>query len=359
MPVGSTAGCSGQDREAKFRLPPETPALQARLRFTEWLAEIETRITNIRASHEGKTLGLPPKEARALAGEWYRWFIARHEAKTTDPEYWSLVIDLLIGELEDIDPEVMNSQGLNVDLTALVKDDAGVIGPYIADSASTALFLASRGMVLTSEAYGLFIGYLGPDYVNAIFVLHQRAKGDWSPDEHPRQFPKFDRGTEAVRPWSLFEKWVGERKPAGTTVRRWRVVLLEIDAKWPDANAISEDAARAWVRGLVNGDRSRPHGAGNVAEFGEQNFPLRRYEQKLIRSNPFAKVKVEVPKRKKLREKAFTTGEAEIILRASLATNWHDSLIAGARRWVPWLCAYRRGEGRRDHTTAWPGHSTS
>lgn len=70
-------------------------------------------------------------------------------------------------------------------------------------------------------------------------------------------------------------------------------------------------------------------------------------DHKLIRANPFAKVKVEVPKRKKLREKAFTASEAELILRASLVANWHDNLIAGARRWVPWLCSYsgaRAGE---------------
>ena len=108
----------------------------------------------------------------------------------------------------------------------------------------------------TLDAYGLFIGSLAPDYVNAIFVLYQRAKGDSDPDEPPRQFPKFNRPGEAVRPWTLFEKWVGERKPAASTVQRWRAVLLQLDAKFPDANAISEDQARDWIRGLVAGDRT-------------------------------------------------------------------------------------------------------
>jgi integrase len=71
--------------------------------------------------------------------------------------------------------------------------------------------------------------------------------------------------------------------------------------------------------------------------------------QKHIRNNPFATVKIDVPKVAVLREegKAFRPEEAQVILRASLAiTNTRDA-FPRAKRWVMWLCAYsgaRSGE---------------
>jgi integrase len=64
-------------------------------------------------------------------------------------------------------------------------------------------------------------------------------------------------------------------------------------------------------------------------------------EQRLISQNPFADVKVTVPKRKQLREtKAFRPPEWRAVLSASLKVNDTTSPDAAARRWVPWLCAY-------------------
>ena len=71
--------------------------------------------------------------------------------------------------------------------------------------------------------------------------------------------------------------------------------------------------------------------------------------QKHLRTNPFASVKVDVPKASVLREggKSFNTEEARVILTASLAiTNTKDA-FPRAKRWVPWVCAYsgaRAGE---------------
>ena len=101
----------GPGWEAKLTLPRGTPALQARIRFTEWLSEIDTRIANLRYSHRGQARGLTHKEARALSGEWYAWFMARDEAKANDPERWSEVIDSLVDELQDAYAEAMWNSG--------------------------------------------------------------------------------------------------------------------------------------------------------------------------------------------------------------------------------------------------------
>ena len=143
-----------------------------------------------------------------------------------------------------------------------------------------------------------------------------------------------------------FESSVAKRKPAPSTVTRWRGVMLEVDAKFPDANAITQDQSARVAKWPCRRHAFGPTVRGTWLSAASRVF---RYgvDQKLVRGNPFVGVKIEVPKRKKLREKAFTTREAETILRAALASNWRDSMVASARRWVPWLCAYsgaRAGE---------------
>ena len=64
------------------------PSLQARAQHREWLSEIESRIANIRAEKKGEGRLLTPKDARALAGEWYHWFTERHTQKARAPTYW-------------------------------------------------------------------------------------------------------------------------------------------------------------------------------------------------------------------------------------------------------------------------------
>src|SRR5437868_948249 len=64
--------------EAQFTAPPGTSQAKAKAAFNEWLAEVESRIAAIRASANGEGASLSTRQARALAGEWYRWFVGRH-----------------------------------------------------------------------------------------------------------------------------------------------------------------------------------------------------------------------------------------------------------------------------------------
>jgi predicted metal-dependent hydrolase len=64
-------------------------------------------------------------------------------------------------------------------------------------------------------------------------------------------------------------------------------------------------------------------------------------DQRLIGSNPFAVVKVTVPRKVRNRENdAFTAEEAQTILRAAAAIRDTKRVSSAAKRWVPWLCAY-------------------
>ena len=66
----------GQRTEERINTGP-IPLSLARAKHREWSSEIEARIANIRAEQRGEGRTVTPKEARALAGEWYGWFTAR------------------------------------------------------------------------------------------------------------------------------------------------------------------------------------------------------------------------------------------------------------------------------------------
>ena len=65
----------GQGWEVKFSAPAGTPPAQAKALHNEWLAETENRFSAIRAEQRGEGRPLTIREARGLAGDWYRWFV--------------------------------------------------------------------------------------------------------------------------------------------------------------------------------------------------------------------------------------------------------------------------------------------
>ena len=72
----------GARYEAKFYAPASTKKHEASQQYREWLNEVEGRIAAIRAARDGTGQSLTPQQARKLAGEWYDWFIARHQGAT-------------------------------------------------------------------------------------------------------------------------------------------------------------------------------------------------------------------------------------------------------------------------------------
>jgi hypothetical protein len=61
--------------EERLNLPGHLSPSEAKARHNEWLAEIETRIANLRASANGEAQSLTRLGALALAGRWYSWFV--------------------------------------------------------------------------------------------------------------------------------------------------------------------------------------------------------------------------------------------------------------------------------------------
>jgi hypothetical protein len=89
----------GQRFEAKFFAAANAGAAEAKRLFREWENEVDARIEAIRAERTGEGIALTPLQARALAGEWYDWFVARHPLR--DLRTWDLIRDQLHDALRD------------------------------------------------------------------------------------------------------------------------------------------------------------------------------------------------------------------------------------------------------------------
>lgn len=338
----------GASWEAKFSSPPDVKNADAKARFAEWLSEIETRITTLRAIKAGEGQPLTKLNALALAGEWYVWYVAKHQQADQSSEHWRTLSDVYFWDVLMAEAP----QGFN-ELRPHERDwewmkDADVrikLRPLIAEEAQTALFLAHKGIVLNTDAHALFLDNVEDQFGDALSTLARRAQGDFSPDKKLKSFPLFaaaQHQTDGLRHWALFELWIAAARPADSTVNRWRVVFLALEDHFVNTNAdaLTAKDAKAWVDTLVTKERS----AQTVSEVwlgaAKRVFNWAE-EQDHVGLNPFATIKVTVPKKTKEREtQSFTEEEWKIILRASLGLDKPKSTFEYAKRWVPWLCAY-------------------
>jgi integrase len=347
----------GVGHEAILVVPAGTSKAQAKALHGQWLAEVETRIERIRAAAKGDGQPLTQRNALALAGLWYSWFIARHEDAPGPEANWAERKEHLTERVwyphapvehhEDPDPDRSWPWTQWPEVREAVR-------PEVAEMALTATFLASEGLALTPDARILFVDAVSERLFSAYALLEQRARGDYSRDSYPDTFPAYvdqrRSASSGMSIWELFGAYVAARQPAKGTINRWRAVFKHLEAEFPaaTAGALTEGNARAWKDKLVTPRRKAVTvdavwlpAAKTVFSWGLQ--------EKHVSVNPFVGVKVDVPKAIVLREegRAFNSEEAQVILRASSAiVNLRDA-FPRAQRWVMWVCAYsgaRSGE---------------
>jgi hypothetical protein len=183
----------GQRWEAKQTLPATLKPQEAKAQYGEWLTEIETRIVAIRSRLRGDRQSLSQKQVNALAGEWYRWFVAQHEENPGQPERWRDNFWALISALEEYAPEsVTKAPWKNLDWTRELEVRNG-IRPTMAKEARTDQFLADRALSLTEDSYNSFLDCVLDEYIAGTLLLERRAEGDYSSDERLQQFPAYER----------------------------------------------------------------------------------------------------------------------------------------------------------------------
>ena len=337
----------GLSREERFRRDASMPVERAKQELREWEATICARINALRTGSNGEGQPLTQREAHGLAGEWYLWFVAQHEDEPGRVEGWDL-------EKERLDDAYARFAPWDADHT--VADDGWTEAPRVrrhvratlAEIARIPTFLLARNQTLRPEAHELFLDAVEAEYVAAIALLRRRAVGDFSEDKRPLRFPKVANhqrtSGSGLGCWGVFEAWVKERRPAPSTINRWRSVFLALEERFKarDAASITNDEAIEWKTSLVTAERS-PLVANDIWLTAARTVFAWALSNKLVGTNPFEGVSIAQPaKAQELREREFSESEWQTILRASLAPPppRMASHNAVARRWVPWLCAY-------------------
>jgi integrase len=342
----------GNAWEEKFRLENGASDHEARARFGEWLADIETRIGRLRAAKKNGPVPLSRQHAYALAGKWYAWFIAQNERNLRTPSHWRTLADLLIWEVirphapEDYEERPQDDPNWDWQADPQVRDE---VRPTIAAEAQTAAFLLEQGISLSHDATNLFVDAVSDNLLPALQRLEALARGNYSPDVHRQVFPPFEgvSGSTPVKAMELFEAWAKAVQPAEGTIYRWATVFKEADRHFPDVRNISFEKAKAWMSGLVNEERSAATVAAAWRTALKTVFGW-AVAEKIIDNNPFPEVRISVPRKNIEREtKAFDDAEIKTILAAALRCDDTKSYRERAFRWVPWICAYtgaRAGE---------------
>jgi len=338
----------GQRTEERLNTGP-LPVSLARAKHREWSSEIEARIANIRAARKGESRTLTPKEARALAGEWYHWFTARMAIHNWPADVWG---DYQAHVRSELYGPAMAGGVFSGDPLEFWERDSAMrerVRPIIADEAKSNQFLAAKQLVLDAASRDMFLDYVTRDFFAALALLARRARGDHGPDKWAEQFPRYEGTADpSLTPWSLFERWIAKAKPASSTVNRWRGVFLRLQSDFPNisAAALLPEQMQEWANRLIDSGRT----AGTVANIwvrAARTVFAWAIDEKLISRNPFTGWRVKVPKKIRMREtKSFTDGEIETILSTALAIEVRSKTDA-AKRWCPWLAAYsgaRMGE---------------
>jgi hypothetical protein len=159
----------GPSWEVLFELPAGTSIHEARTRYAEWLAEVETRFAALRAAANGQGQPLTRINAFAQAGRWYTWFVGQHENDPRTPKYWREMGDHLAYKV--LYPETPEGR------SALAVDE-GTGSSRSGQATNRRAGPCSSLPCQPTEAYALLVDAVGDNLQLAITALKRRAKGD-------------------------------------------------------------------------------------------------------------------------------------------------------------------------------------
>jgi len=340
-------------QEERFRRPSGIGPDAAKREFRDWDAEITSRIERLRAEARGEGEPyLSPRQAHALAGVWYSWFTARFDDDPGAPDQWNVVAEEYVAVCRKFQPE--DEHSVPAEEPPRTPAESRAIHAVLTRLGNVERFLVDQGRNLGDGAMAALLDAIEGEFLAALGLLRRRADGDWAPDSRPDKFPLLDasspRATSAtatpsgLTAWTAFELWIETRKPAISSVNRWRAVFIGLRKKFGDRDAatITAEEAQGWTDGLPSEERS-PHTVQEIWLRAARTVFAWAVKKRRLTTNPFAAVAFPVPKRRGMaRRKHFRDDEWRTILRATLepppaGMATHN---AAARRWVPWICAY-------------------
>jgi len=212
--------------------------------------------------------------------------------------------------------------------------------------------LRGLGEVVTDASRARLIERLAPDLTAASEKLARNADGDYTPDEYGKRFPEWtklnEQGTDKRSLTRLAGEWYKDaiaRHMSPRSAKRWRNAFLHfaITQGHDDPARVTEADLSEWVSTrLREGTAAKTLNDTHIAaikaifEWGIGHGYLKL--------NPVTRrTRVKGGKKVKVRQRSFTTNEAQAILKAALATTpgrRENPKTAAAKRWIPLLCAY-------------------
>ena len=179
--------------------------------------------------------------------------MGQNEEEPGDPEQWDLMADAYETAISRF------SRG---------EDDDSPRSPAVRRSVHRALtslgrveeFLSWAGVVLGKDAKAAFLDVMDGEFAPALRTLRRHAGGDYRPDKRPEKFPVASVGVKPIATpssgltaWSAFQLWIEERKPAPSSVNRWRAVFSALRDTFGDRDlvTITAEQAQKWIEGLT------------------------------------------------------------------------------------------------------------
>ncbi|WP_347881317.1 DUF6538 domain-containing protein [Xanthobacter aminoxidans] len=327
--VVATLGVS----EVKFSLHTRDPRVA-----TARSGIAEDHLQRLFAGLRSGPVRLTHKQVVALAGVWYRGFVAHLEDDPGKPFVFEKLRQSVSDALDD--PAKLRSE----------------MGPF-ADEV-----LAAHALTVDDDSRDALMVAMRDAIRDAAGTLLRRARGDYGPDTVAERFPSVGAlpspatGDALQVPASatgagatltgLAKAWGRERQPRAKTLEEHLRVVKAFVAfvKHDDAEAITPEDVVAWKDALVAEGRlaAKTINAkyltplGTVLNWGKAN--------RKIAGNPAQGIRSSGKAPPRTRERSFTSEEATTILKAALrahnAPGRNAFEMLAARRWVPWLCAY-------------------
>jgi integrase len=220
------------------------------------------------------------------------------------------------------------------------------------------LFLKEREVVVDAgELWRLSIA-AGKAGLMANESLMRAAEGDFSPHPDVGRFPEWRqveptlnvprRALVVEDHWDAYAK---EHRLDDSTIKSWKPMLRKLTnflnrdrkgaQKTGNIAGMTQDQVIEWKNHLLaSGLDARTVREGYFA--AARSFFGWAGNERKIPANPFAGIRVKVPKKEKVREPYFSDAEATLILSEALretdgraSDEWK-----AAKRWIPWVMAY-------------------
>ena len=311
---------------------------EAKNRFLRVAAEVAEQWEALGAVRPALT----QKQTQGLAGEFYRWMIAKHDENPGRASDWREKIER--------DGKVMLPSGGR---------PSGAVGLYLPQVKE---FLTERGIgVDDNDLYELALA-VSKAGVQAKEALERRADGDYSPDPKAERFPKWEEVEPkiTVRMRSLtvakhFTKFADDCGLSQATRKRWRPALENLAEHIQDDNLVAVTPALllTWkekLRGPPSTEPATKRQQGRLSPrtirdvyfaSGRSFFEWAKENHKLTR-NPFDGMRIRVPKGKVTRNPSLSDDEARIILTEAMKgrEGRESEEYGSAKRWIPWVCCY-------------------